>query len=109
IILGWGITETSPSGGMARPSGDVVLGSPGEVDWRTKAGRLVAGVRMRIVGDDGSVLPWDGQAVGEMEFRGPWITGSYHLDPAPEKFHDGWLRTGDIGTIDDRGFFQITD
>jgi fatty-acyl-CoA synthase len=41
--------------------------------------------------------------------RGPWITASYHRDPAPEKFDDAWLRTGDIGTIDERGFFQITD
>jgi fatty-acyl-CoA synthase len=54
-------------------------------------------------------LPWDGAAVGEMEVRGPWITGGYHRDPAAEKFDDGWLRTGDIGTIDDRGYFQITD
>ncbi len=44
-----------------------------------------------------------------MEVRGPWITGAYHRDAAPEKFDDGWLRTGDIGTIDPRGFFQITD
>ena len=53
--------------------------------------------------------PGTATAVGEIEVRGPWITGAYHRDAAPEKFHDGWLRTGDIGTIDDRGFFQITD
>jgi fatty-acyl-CoA synthase len=109
IIQGWGMTETSPIGGIAHPPADVELGAPDELDWRMKSGRLVAGVQMRIVGDDGTPLPWDGQAVGEMEVRGPWITGSYHLDPAPEKFHDGWLRTGDIGTIDPRGYFQITD
>jgi fatty-acyl-CoA synthase len=74
-----------------------------------KSGRVIAGVEMRIVGDDGAPLPWDGEAVGEIEVRGPWITGAYHRDPAPEKFHDGWLRTGDIGTLDERGFFQITD
>jgi fatty-acyl-CoA synthase len=48
-------------------------------------------------------------AEGEFEVRGPWVTGSYHHDPAPEKFHDGWLRTGDVGTLDGRGFFTITD
>ena len=64
---------------------------------------------MRIVSDDGDELPWDGEAVGEIEVRGPWITGSYYPADVPEKFHDGWLRTGDIGTIDRRGFFQITD
>jgi fatty-acyl-CoA synthase len=64
---------------------------------------------MRITDDSGAELPWDGVSVGEIEVRGPWITGSYHRDPAPDRFHDGWLRTGDIGTIDDRGYFQITD
>jgi fatty-acyl-CoA synthase len=79
------------------------------MEWRAKTGRVIVGVELRITADDGSVLPWDGEAVGEIEVRGPWITRSYHLDPAPEKFHDGWLRTGDIGTIDDRGYFQVTD
>jgi fatty-acyl-CoA synthase len=109
IIQGWGMTETSPVCGMAHPPADVEIGAPDELDWRLKTGRLLAGVQMRLVNDDGDVLPWDGHAVGEMEVRGPWITGAYHLDPAPDKFHDGWLRTGDIGTIDQRGFFQITD
>jgi fatty-acyl-CoA synthase len=109
IIQGWGMTETSPVGGMAHPPIDVELGTAEEMDWRMRSGRLLGGVQMRIVDDAGAVLPWDGVAVGEMEVRGPWITGGYHRDPAPEKFHDGWLRTGDIGTIDDRGFFQITD
>jgi fatty-acyl-CoA synthase len=109
IIQGWGMTETSPVGGMSHPPLEAELGTAEEMDWRMKSGRLLAGVQMRIVNDAGVELPWDGAAVGEMEVRGPWITGSYHLDPSAEKFHDGWLRTGDIGTIDDRGFFQITD
>jgi fatty-acyl-CoA synthase len=109
IIQGWGMTETSPVGGMAHPPYQVEEGSAEEYDWRLKAGRLVAGVQMRIVNDDGVVQPWDGESIGEIEVRGPWITGSYHLDSAPEKFHDGWLRTGDIGAIDERGFFYISD
>ncbi|HEY8302320.1 MAG TPA: long-chain fatty acid--CoA ligase [Jatrophihabitans sp.] len=109
VIQGWGMTETSPVGGMAHPPIDVEPGTAEEMDWRMKSGRLLAGVQMRIVDDSGATLPWDGVAVGEMEVRGPWITGAYHRDSAPEKFHDGWLRTGDIGTIDSRGFFQITD
>jgi fatty-acyl-CoA synthase len=109
IIQGWGMTETSPVGGMAQPPADVEIGTPAEVPWRMKSGRVIAGVEMRIVDDAGTALPWDGEAVGEIEVRGPWITRSYHRDPAPEKFDDGWLRTGDIGTIDGRGFFQITD
>ncbi|MFB4296568.1 long-chain fatty acid--CoA ligase [Actinomadura sp. NTSP31] len=109
IIQGWGMTETSPLGGMAFPPPEVEPGTPEEMDWRMKSGRVAAGVEMRIVDDAGRELPWDGESVGEIEVRGPWITGAYHRDPAPEKFHDGWLRTGDIGTIDDRGFYQITD
>ncbi|MBE1535927.1 long-chain fatty acid--CoA ligase [Actinomadura algeriensis] len=109
IIQGWGMTETSPLGGMAFPPPGVEPGTAEDVDWRMKSGRIAAGVEMRIVDADGAELPWDGEAVGEIEVRGPWITGAYHRDPAPEKFHDGWLRTGDIGTIDDLGFYQITD
>jgi fatty-acyl-CoA synthase len=109
IIQGWGMTETSPVGGMSHPPLDVELGTAEEMDWRMKSGRLLAGVQMRIVDDNGAELPWDGEAVGEIEVRGPWITGAYHRDAAAEKFDDGWLRTGDIGTIDDRGYFQITD
>jgi len=109
IIQGWGMTETSPVGGMAHPPAGVEPGSEEEIGWRMKSGRIIAGVQMRIVADAGEELPWDGTAVGEIEVRGPWITRAYHLDPAPEKFDAGWLRTGDIGTIDDRGYFQITD
>jgi fatty-acyl-CoA synthase len=109
IIQGWGMTETSPVGGMSHPPAGVGIGAPDELDWRLKSGRITAGVEMRIVDDAGAELAWDGESVGEIEVRGPWITGSYHLDDAPAKFDGGWLRTGDIGTIDDRGYFQITD
>ena len=80
-----------------------------EVDWRVKTGRIISGVEVRITNDAGEVMPWDGEAVGEIEIRGPWITGSYYLDDDPEKFHDGWLRTGDVASIDPLGFVQITD
>jgi fatty-acyl-CoA synthase len=103
------MTETSPVGGIAHPPAGVEPGTEEELDWRMKSGRITAGVEMRITDDSGAKLPRDGVSVGEIEVRGPWITGSYHRDPAPDRFHDGWLRTGDIGTIDDRGYFQITD
>ncbi|MBE7187728.1 long-chain fatty acid--CoA ligase [Jatrophihabitans endophyticus] len=109
IIQGWGMTETSPVGGMAWPPPEVELGTDDEYTYRLRSGRVIAGVQMRIVSDEGDELPWDGEAVGEIEVRGPWITGSYYAADVPEKFHDGWLRTGDIGTIDHRGYFQITD
>jgi len=109
IVQGWGMTEMSPVGGIALPPAGVEEGSTEDLDWRMRAGRVLHGVEMRIIGQDGEELPRDGVAEGEVEVRGPWVTGSYHHDPAPEKFHDGWLRTGDVGTLDDRGFFTISD
>ncbi len=61
------------------------------------------------MGDGGTALPLDGQAVGEIEVRGPWVTGTYYKDNDPEKFRDGWLRTGDVGSIDPQGFIRLTD
>jgi fatty-acyl-CoA synthase len=64
---------------------------------------------VRVMHEDGTVLPNDGVSVGEFEVRGPWITGSYYGEPTPERFHDGWLRTGDIGSLDGNGYMQISD
>jgi fatty-acyl-CoA synthase len=103
----WGMTEMSPLGTVAREP----VGVTGDAVWtyRASQGRLLCGVEGRLTGDDGDVLPSDGKAVGEVEVRGPWITASYYLDDAPDKFHDGWLRTGDVGTLDDAGFVRLTD
>jgi fatty-acyl-CoA synthase len=109
IVQGWGMTETSPLAAVAHPPAGVELGGPDEMDWRAKTGRVLGGVELRIVDPTGAELPWDGDAVGEIEVRGPWITAEYYRDPSPEKFHDGWLRTGDVGSIDAKGFVQITD
>jgi fatty-acyl-CoA synthase len=103
----WGMTETSPLGSIAHEPAGVT----GEAVWnyRTSQGRLFFAVEGRLAGDDGEVLASDGKAVGELEVRGPWVTGSYYLDSSPEKFHDGWLRTGDVGTLDAAGFIRLTD
>jgi acyl-CoA synthetase (AMP-forming)/AMP-acid ligase II len=107
MVQGWGMTETSPVCAMALPP----KGTPPdeEMDFRAKTGRLVAGVELRVCDEDGAVLPADGESVGEFEVRGPWITGSYFGEPSPERFHDGWLRTGDAGSLDERGFIVISD
>lgn len=107
VLQAWGMTETSPLAAMAWVPKHT-MGEP-EINWRVRTGRVVPGVDLRICDDDGSVLPWDGVAQGEIEVRGPWITGSYYEDPAPEKFHDGWLRTGDVGTVTPNGYIMITD
>ena len=102
ISQAWGMTETSPLGTSGRP--DALLSPEDEFDLRCTQGRFVAAVQARLVDDAGTVLPWDGTAVGELEVRGPWITGSYYRIDASDKFDDGWLRTGDVGTISDRGY-----
>ena len=107
VLQAWGMTETSPLAAVGWPPRGVEHAD--DIDFRVKTGRIVAGVEVRICDDDGSVLPWDGKSQGEIEIRGPWITGSYYLDPTEEKFHDGWLRTGDVATIEPNGFLQITD
>ncbi|HVB92940.1 MAG TPA: long-chain fatty acid--CoA ligase [Acidimicrobiales bacterium] len=107
MVQGWGMTETSPLCALAIPP----KGTPPEeeMDWRAKTGRVVPGVEIRICAEDGTVLPRDGETVGEFEVRGPWIAASYYGDPSPERFHDGWLRTGDVGSLDGKGFMQISD
>jgi fatty-acyl-CoA synthase len=109
LIQGWGMTETSPIGAVGHPPAGLRPGSTEEIDWRAKTGRAVPGVEVRIVDDAGDELPWNGEWIGEIEVRGPWVTASYWGDAAPEKFHDGWLRTGDVGTMTPNGYLQITD
>jgi fatty-acyl-CoA synthase len=107
ILQAWGMTETSPLGSVAHPPAGVT----GDEAWyyRDSQGRLCSTVEARLVGDGGTILPRDGEAVGEVEVRGPWVTGAYYKDDDPQKFRDGWLRTGDVGTIDPRGFIRLTD
>ncbi|NBE82793.1 fatty acid--CoA ligase [Micromonospora rubida] len=109
VIHAWGMTEMSPLGSVARPP----AGATGEDAWRYRytQGRVPAGVAARIVGPLGEPLPADGTSVGELEVRGPWVTSRYVGDDAPdeEKFRDGWLRTGDVGTLSPDGYITLTD
>jgi len=101
---GWGMTETSPVCAWA------LVSSPQDgKNGPLSAGRLLAGVEMRIVTPDGEVAPWDGATLGEVEVRGPWITGSYIGGVEPGQFHDGWFRTGDLGTLDQDGYLYLSD
>jgi acyl-CoA synthetase (AMP-forming)/AMP-acid ligase II len=107
LVHAWGMTETSPLATIAHPP----AGMSQEDRWRYRMtqGRLLAGVEARVVGDGDRVLPSDGEAVGEIQVRGPWITGSYYRGDDPDRFHDGWLRTGDVGMISPDGFLSLTD
>jgi fatty-acyl-CoA synthase len=109
IIHAWGMTEMSPLGSVARPPAGVDADEAW--NYRYTQGRIPAGVAARIVGPSGDVMPNDNESVGELEVRGPWITQTYIGDPEPdpEKFRDGWLRTGDVGMLSPNGFLTLTD
>jgi fatty-acyl-CoA synthase len=114
VCHAWGMTETSPLGTVAHPPAG--LSPEEEWSYRVTQGRFPAGVEARLVGPDGENMPWDGESAGELEVRGPWISGAYYggagADPIrPEdKFSpDGWLRTGDVGTITANGYLTLTD
>jgi fatty-acyl-CoA synthase len=108
IFQAWGMTETSPVSTFSRP----YPADDSEEYWqrRAKQGQPLPWVELRLVGDDGEEVPWDGSSTGEIEVRGPWIAASYfNDDSSAEKFDRGWLRTGDIAAVDRDGFVQITD
>ncbi len=112
LLQGWGMTETSPVAAVSFPKGYILKADDNERFRRAAmAGVPVPLVDIRIRTDEGEDAPWDGKTVGEIQVRGPYITGSYHQVPVTEdKFAaDGWLRTGDVATMDDAGFVRITD
>ncbi|MFI5627738.1 long-chain fatty acid--CoA ligase [Nocardioides sp. NPDC051685] len=107
ITQGWGMTETSPLLTYSRPPAGT---SPDEaIGWTTRSGRVMPGVRVRIVDEQGVVQPWDGQSQGEVEVAGVTVTGSYLGSADATKFDDGWLRTGDLGVIHPGGWVQLKD
>jgi len=111
ILQGWGMTETSPLATVSKP---VALHGDLDEDARFKV-RAMQGyplplVDVRAVGDEGEA-PWNGETVGEMQVHGPWISGSYYGVPVSEENFsaDGWLRTGDVASIDEFGIMKISD
>jgi len=111
IRQAWGMTETSPVATSGLPPRG--LSAAEEMDLRATQGRFVFGVEGRVVDDAGAVLPSDGKAVGEVQVRGPWVTGGYYQGVDAERFSTDaegvWLRTGDVGMVDPRGYLVLTD
>ena len=109
ITQGWGMTETYPGAAMAHDP----PGAQDDERWarRSLAGRVSPFYEIRIVGDHGEPLPTDGTTTGEVEIRGLAVTDGYYENPdaTTASFHDGWLRTGDVGAIDEHGWLRITD
>jgi fatty-acyl-CoA synthase len=110
ILQGWGMTETSPLAALAAPDQETA-GLQGEARWAAmaRAGRPVPGIRIRVVDQSGAEVPGDDATMGEVQVRGNWVASSY-VDAEDEALLvDGWLRTGDVATVDAQGSMRITD
>ena len=112
VRQGWGMTEMSPLGVVNTvKAGLGHLSDDEQLDLAAKAGRGIFGCEMRIVDDAGTELPWDGEAYGALQVRGPWVCSDYFKLEGSGGAHtdDGWFDTGDVATIDAEGFLAITD
>jgi acyl-CoA synthetase (AMP-forming)/AMP-acid ligase II len=107
----WGMTETSPIATTGSPLAKHEGVSRNElVDMQVKQGRQVYGIELKLVGQDGRDMPHDGVSVGELKVRGPWVISGYFKGEGGQVVdEDGWLGTGDVGTIDPDGYVQLTD
>lgn len=112
MIQGWGMTETNPLGTLSRKvnkRSQLKISEDQQFENIAKAGLAMPGLEIEIFDEDWRPLPHDGEAVGELCIRGPWIASEYYNDPQPEKFHDGWLVTGDVAKIDSEQYIIISD
>jgi fatty-acyl-CoA synthase len=112
VVQGWGMTETSPVGAFSRLKSSMCGWSETErLKVQVKQGVPLVTLETRILDEAGADLPWDGEHVGELVVRGPWVASAYYENPgATASFtEDGWFRTGDMASIDERGYIQITD
>src|SRR5262249_23691792 len=111
IVQAWGMTETSPLGTISLPPAG--LSEAETFAYRVTQGKFPASVRARLIDAAGNEGPQAGRALGELQVRGPWITGSYYAPDGAavdaDKFDDGWLRTGDIGHITPDGYLTLVD
>ena len=112
IVQGWGMTETGPVAALSRltPSQEE-LPEEEQLRIRAKQGMAVPGIRARVVDlATGVEVPWDGKSMGEVQVQGNWVASAYYRPEEPvEQFVEGWLRTGDVATVDEHGFLHLVD
>ena len=110
VLHAWGMTEMSPLGTLCTlKEKHKDLPEEDKMKLRVKQGRAIFGVDMKIVGDNGEELPWDGKTYGDLYVKGPWILDTYFKGEGGNPLVDGWFPTGAVATIDADGFMQITD
>ena len=111
VTHAWGMTETNPLGTLARlRKAHDGVDEARSLDLKATQGYAVPFVEQRHVSEGGEVLPWDGETMGELEVRGPWVASSYFSDEGGDRFTvDGWFKTGDVVTIDGEGYLRICD
>jgi len=110
VLHAWGMTEMSPLGTLCTlKNKHLLLPEAEQMKIRLKQGRAIYGVDMKIVGEGGKELPWDGKTFGDLYVRGPWIVREYYKGEGGDPLVDGWFPTGDVATIDPDGYMQITD
>jgi acyl-CoA synthetase (AMP-forming)/AMP-acid ligase II len=110
VLHAWGMTEMSPLGTLCTlKNKHLSLPAEAQMKLRLKQGRAIFGVDMKIVNDAGETLPHDGKTYGDLLVKGPWIIREYFKQEGPPPLIDGWFPTGDVATIDEDGFMQITD
>jgi fatty-acyl-CoA synthase len=111
IIHAYGATETTPLVTVNRGIKPSLADLPEDERWDRKRcqGVMLTGVDIRLVDAEDNDLPFDGIAQGELLLRGPWITSSYHAVSDPERFLDGYWRSGDVATIDEYGYVKVVD
>jgi len=115
VLHAWGMTEMSPLGTLCTLKNKHLSLPPEEqMKIRLKQGRAIFGVDMKIVGEGGKELPWDGKTPGDLYVKGPWVVREYFKGEGgnplvPDEHGVGWFPTGDVATIDADGYMQITD
>ena len=110
VLHAWGMTEMSPLGTVCTlKNKHLPLSGEEKLKVRLKQGRGLYGIDMKIVDPQGMALPWDGKTFGDLLVKGPWVIREYYKSEGGPLLVDGWFPTGDVATIDEDGYMQITD
>ncbi len=112
VLHAWGMTEMAPIGSVSHLKSDLATADyDTQVEKRSKQGLVVPGLEFKVIDDDGEEIAWNGQEFGELWIRGPWVTTEYFERPEANEadFEDGWLKTGDVVTVDEDGYIKIVD